>query len=130
MNEAKNVPATGQAYTPEQAMQIARAESGREPKTAGINPAHRGALQVLQFHAPAAGLDARDAIRAAAREISTYHQLDAAQRVLVDHLQKALEEFLIAIVMTCPSGPERSTAISRAREAKFWAAAGIALEGK
>lgn len=98
--------------------------------TLGIPRAQSGALQVLQSARPEGVASISNAVAAAADEISAYHQLDAAQRICVKHLQDALSAFLQTIVLCCPPGPERSTAISRAREAKMWGAVGIALEGK
>lgn len=101
----------------------------KEPKTAGIAPAKSGALSVLQF-APSTGGSPTFEVAIAAAEVSKYHAPinDQATRHLV--LSTALENFLQEIVYNCPPGQERSTAIIRAREAKFWSSAAIALEGK
>lgn len=97
-------------------------------KTLGIEPAHRGALNTLQFFRHAGeGIPAE--VHEAAEEISTYHPPSESQAIRHKALSLALEEFLVALVDNCPSGPERSTAISRAREAKMWASAAVALEG-
>lgn len=94
--------------------------------TAGIAPAQKGALSVLQFE-PARGGGSH--IANAALEVASYHAPTGDQAKRHMDLSVALAAFLEAIVAAAPPGPERSTAISRAREAKFWASAGIALEG-
>jgi len=93
------------------------------PLTAGIRPATEGPLQVLQF---ASGAGA--AIQEAAEEIARYHIPTEDTQYQYRNLERALTDFLTCIVRNCPPGPERSTAISRAREAKMWAAAAISLE--
>ena len=100
----------------------------REPKTAGIAPAQKGALSVLQFSTPE-NTQPED-VSAAAVEVATYHAPTGDQASRHQILSGALSDFLITLVAMCPPGPERSTAISRAREAKMWASAAIALEGK
>lgn len=110
--------------------------SEREPKTAGIAPAKQGALAVLQFARPTleSGHEELTAIESAADEVAHYHAPsgDQAARQAARHknLSASLSRFLKDIVHYCPPGPERSTAISRAREAKMWASAAVALEGK
>ncbi len=98
------------------------------PKTAGIAPANKGALSVLQFATHEN--TAPEEVGAAALEVASYHAPvgDQAERHKI--LSVALAEFLSTLVGMCPPGPERSTAISRAREAKFWASAAVALEGR
>ena len=98
------------------------------PKTAGIPPATKGPLAVLQFEKGSGEPDIIDTIRKAAKEISSYHMpvADQAQRHRL--LNLALEDFLVTIVQACPPGPERSTAISWARASKMFAAAAISLE--
>lgn len=64
----------------------------------------------------------------AAEELSRYHVPTEDQAERHQNLAASLETFLLVLVMNAPAGPERSTAISRAREAKFWASAAIALE--
>ncbi len=103
-------------------------------KTAGIAPAKSGALNMLQFarahevyseiitHTP-------EQIQAAAAEVSSYHAPKGDQADRHASLSIALADFLVELVKCCPPGPERSTAISRAREAKMWASAAVALEG-
>lgn len=101
----------------------------RAPKTAGIPPAQSGALSILQFTQP--GMRSpQENVSAAANTISTYQTPTelAAQRHAA--IGAATEAFLVAIVDNCPPGPERSTAISRIREGRMWANAGVALEGK
>lgn len=98
-----------------------------EPKTAGIAPAQRGALSVLQFE-PFGGAGSH--LAEAAREVATYHAPTGTQAARHQALSSALADFLLAIVDNTEPGPERSTAISRAREAKMWASAAVALEGK
>lgn len=97
------------------------------PKTAGIAPATRGALQKLQFNEVGAS---SSELVAAANEVATYHAPDALQIERHAQLTAALSRFLVSIAVYAPAGPERSTAISRAREAKMWASAAVALEGK
>lgn len=111
-----------------------------EPKTAGIAPAQKGALAVLQFTPPYAAITAitemdkakeiSDKVYSAAREVATYHTPTGDQAARHANLSGALAYFLEALVANTPSGPERSTAISRAREAEMWASAGLALEGR
>lgn len=99
--------------------------------TPGIPRAQAGALQVLQsanFTFPANQY--RGVVEAAAREISGYHAVGTGQAERLKALECGLATFLAELVYNCPPGSERSTAISRAREAKFWGAAAIALEGK
>jgi hypothetical protein len=67
-------------------------------------------------------------LQEAARDVATYHAPDADQAQRHRELSEALEAFLVAVAVNTPPGPERSTAISRAREAKMWASAAIALE--
>ena len=102
--------------------------------TRGIAPAQTGALAVLQHtvhhRSGERGFDDDADVRLAAREIASYHAPSEDQIDRLGALTAALEDFLVLIVRLCPPGPERSTAISRAREAKFWAAAAIALEGR
>lgn len=105
----------------------------REPKTAGIPPAKQGALAVLQFwENPEAPPKMHELTRLAEAvlEVSRYHQPVGTQEKRHGEVAGALATFLEAICVECPPGPERSTAISRAREAKMWASAAIALEGK
>lgn len=99
-----------------------------EEKTLGIKPAERGALQVLQF----ASYDTTNpvSVAVAAKEIANYHAPVGNQAARHQGLSDALSDFLLVLVTFAPPGPERSTAISRAREAKMWASAAIALEGK
>jgi hypothetical protein len=120
-----------------------------EQATAGIPPgfipkgepiggrgAQAGALQQLQFfnskiHTdPAVQQNIDDELLGAAKEVSTYHPPTLQQGHRHANMAIALENFLVTLVLNCPPGPERSTAISRAREAKMWASAAIALEGK
>jgi hypothetical protein len=105
-------------------------------KTAGIAPAKTGnlnvlgALNVLQFTTPADADTMPGAVMKAANEVSVYHPPVGDQAARHGNLSQALETFLVCVVANCPPGPERSTAISRAREAKMWASAAVALEGK
>lgn len=105
----------------------------RQPKTAGIAPAQAGALAVLQFHeryGDEVAVGHVQRVQEAAREVATYHAPTPDQARRHGNLSDAAAAFLEALVANCPPGPERSTAISRAREAKFWASAAVALEGK
>lgn len=100
----------------------------RAPKTAGIAPAKGGALAVLQFTKPGArSLEER--VEEAALTICTYQK--PTEQAIKRHaaIAEATSALLVVIVDNCPAGPERSTAISRAREARMWANAGVALEG-
>lgn len=99
------------------------------PKTAGIPPATQGPLAVLQFqNGWTADSDLSAKIRAAAKEIASYHSPTEDQATRHRILSLALEDFLVYIVQACPPGPERSTAISWARASKMFAAAAISLE--
>lgn len=95
------------------------------PKTLGIPPAGHGPLQVLQFNPVRGG---SSGLSDAADEIAYYHSPSDDQTNRHRGLSEALSQFLLVIATEAPPGPERSTAISRAREAKFWASAAIALE--
>jgi len=110
--------------------------------TRGIAPAAAGtALHDLQFERGHArqyrsildGLyEERDRsalrLRAAAREVARYHKPAPGQADRHAAIAEALADFLVILIENAPPGPERSTAISRAREAKMWASAAIALE--
>lgn len=108
--------------------------SDTTPKTAGIAPAQKGALSVLQF-TPNPNLAApwpdsvSDAVSKAATEVATYHAPTGNQAERHSRLSQATAAFLMTVVECCPAGPERSTAISRIREGKMWASAAVALEG-
>ena len=97
------------------------------PATLGIPPAKEGPLQILQFNP--VGATSND-LSEAAEEIVQYHACDEDQRNRLRALERAGAVFLRVIATCAPPGPERSTAISRAREAKMWGAAAIALEPK
>jgi len=104
------------------------------PKTAGIAPAQKGALAVLQF-SPHTNMGApwpegmADSVAKAATEVATYHAPKGDQADRHSRLSQATAAFLMVVVETCPPGSERSTAISRIREGKMWASAAVALEG-
>lgn len=100
-----------------------------EPKTLGILPAKTGALAVLQFSPTAESQDFNyEGVREASLEVATYHAPKGSQAARHGTLTTALAAFLEDIIKSAPPGPERSTAISRAREAKMWASAAVALE--
>jgi hypothetical protein len=111
--------ATGNAPTPE------------FPATLGIAPATEGPLTVLQFtppgfgsaNGPLGGIVVKDNVVhsrvSAAAETIAFGDLDASLK----HLGYGLAQLLVRIVDSAPPGPERSTAISRAREAAMWARA-------
>jgi hypothetical protein len=99
-----------------------------EPKTAGIPPASEDPLKALQFANRPLNPNDLEKVRAGAWEVSNYHVPSEDQKARLLAMSRALESFLLVLVENCPSGPERSTAISRAREAKFWGAAAISLE--
>jgi hypothetical protein len=65
----------------------------------------------------------------AAHILAGQQRLGSFQQERTELLAQALRAFLIAIASNTTPGPERSTAIAKAREAKFWAVAGISLEG-
>jgi hypothetical protein len=65
----------------------------------------------------------------AARQIVGYHTMTTDQKSRYNRLTEAAAYFIATLVDVTEPGPERSTAISRAREAKVWAAGAIALEG-
>lgn len=92
----------------------------------GIPPAVSGPLLTLQNEPRGGILD----VRGAARTIAQPYELSFTQRLRYEAIGKALEDYLVAVVANTDPGPERSTAISHARTSKFWASAGIALEGK
>lgn len=97
-----------------------------EVKTLGIPPAKQGALQILQF--TPAKMGGGDILQAA-QDVIGYKKPTEDQAVRHKELAEAAAFFLTALVHACPPGPERSTAISRLREAKMWASAAVALEG-
>jgi hypothetical protein len=100
-----------------------------EPKTLGIPPAKNGPLQVLQFVGLERGEADAVAVASAASRIAWPQPISkAGQGLRYANLSAALRDFLKALVYNCEPGPERSTAISRAREAKMWADAAIELE--
>lgn len=123
-------PLTGSDATPGgRQIQAPPIEADRLPSsTLGIPRAQTGALPVLQ----SASLATEDIgnVVLAAREVSGYHVVGSDQAERLKALELNLATFLTAIVCNCPPGSERVSAISRAREAKFWGAAAIALEGK
>jgi hypothetical protein len=82
-------------------------------------------LMVLQYTPRGVG---GPEISRAAKEVARYHAADAGQAERHQALTEALAAFLVRICECCPPGAERSTAISRAREAKMWASCAIALE--
>lgn len=89
-------------------------------------PAEKGALQTIQQN----GLRCEGSeLATACAEVSTYHAPTGDQAARHAHLSQALASFLYAIAVATPPGPERSSAISHARDAKMWASAAIALEG-
>lgn len=90
-----------------------------------LAPAKAGPLACLQFNPRGASGSAlyEDALGLTSYKSPTGSQPERHQR-----LAQAAASFLAVIAEATPSGPERSTAISRAREAKFWASAAIALE--
>lgn len=92
--------------------------------TRGIQKAASGTALGLLQNEPVSHL------REAALEIATYYAPGGDQAARHSNLSHALADFLQMIVASCPPGPERSTAISRAREAKMWASAAIAMEGR
>jgi hypothetical protein len=101
-------------------------DEDKTPKTAGIVPAQRGPLSVLQF---SDGSD-HDAVVDAAGEVAfdNIQPMTTDQDHRLNRLARATQDFLTALVSLVRPGPERSTAISRAREAKMWGAVAIALE--
>lgn len=117
---------------------VAGAPTGGET-TKGIPMAPKGsALRTLQeapmrmhHEAPGAETEAKlEALYDAGREVTSYHSPTGDQAARHGELSKAFAAVIVQIVESCPPGPERSTAISRAREAKFWSSAAIALEGR
>lgn len=96
----------------------------RPTTTRGIQSAQNGPLAVLQ-HETGRG----EHVFEAAMELARYHPPKGDQQSRHEAVAVALASFLETIVANCPPGPERSTAVSRAREAKFWASAAIAQEG-
>lgn len=92
----------------------------------GIPPAVSGPLLTLQNEPRGGILD----VRGAARTLAQPYELSFTQRLRHEAIGKALEDYLVTVVANTDPGPERSTAISHARTSKFWASAGIALEGK
>lgn len=94
----------------------------------GEKKSQTGALNVLQFSRVGVEYDP-EAVRKAATEVVSYHAVHPGQLQRLTRVADAAATLLVHIVETCPPGPERSTAISRLREAKMWASAAISLEG-
>jgi len=97
----------------------------------------RGPLEVLQQQrlVPADGRmptdadrTAAEAVAVAAAAIAYYVPPTTLEQHAHRSLSRALMTFLVEIVRNTPPGPERSTAIARAREAKLWASAAVALQ--
>jgi hypothetical protein len=117
---------------------------GAKAETRGIAPAAPGTpLHTLQFASPGSAerldrivedtIDIRNANRErlyrAARAIASPGPLRTkGQEVRRQRIEYGLTDFLALLVETAPPGPERSTAISRARESAFWALAAIDQE--
>lgn len=95
--------------------------------TPGIAPAQSGALHVVQQNPLRAD---SSALLDACRTVNTYQRPSEDQAARHAALGEAAAKFLYAVVTLSPPGPERSTAISRLREARAWANAAVAMEGK
>lgn len=91
--------------------------------------AKRPAYTLLQYAPTGLVGPALDEVREAAREVASYHKLRDGQGERYQKLVDAQVDYLVAIVANCPPGQQRSTALSRAIEAKMWASAAIGLEG-
>jgi hypothetical protein len=103
----------------------------QRPATLGIPPAKEGPLKVVQFNPRGAGgTYLFDAVREIMCGCGRDLLLDEGQRGRLSALEEAAAHFVVALANCTPPGPERSTAISRAREAKMWGSAAIALEPK
>lgn len=103
------------------------------PATKGIpraenKPGQRALLMLQSSPNRLDDHDLHERVAEAAWEVSTYHAPVGDQVSRHLNLSAAVANFLVSIVENVPAGPERSTAISRAREAKMWASAGVALE--
>lgn len=96
--------------------------------TGGMNAFRQPPLDVLNYTPCVAQLPPQPDIRAAAAEVARYHPPTKGQAERHQMLASSAAEFLERIVLLAPPGPERTTAIERAREAKMWASAAIALE--
>ena len=109
-------------YQPKPQQEAAVEKQNEDPKG---NP-----LAVLQFqpHGFARVSPEGGKVLDAANEVAFYHRPVGDQGERHVRLSGALVMFLAAICQEVPPGHERSTAISRAREAQMWASAGIALE--
>ena len=114
-----------------------RLEGLVEPSTRGIEPAQSGALRTLQqepLQPGAAGLyqggEIRTGLYDAALAVNTYQRPTEDQAARHKAIGEAAASFTVAVCMLTPPGPERSTALSRIREARAWANAAVALEGK
>lgn len=90
-------------------------------------PADRGALRTLQTN-PLNG-NSPELISALA-EICYYHAPTQEQAARHQALSAAAASFLQVVVQLTEPGPERSAAIAATREAKMWASASVALEGR
>ncbi len=69
-----------------------------------------------------------DLVREAAQALAYHMEPTQDEGFAHQALSRALTEFLVAIVGSCPPGPERSSAIANAREAKAWASAAVAMQ--
>jgi hypothetical protein len=96
-------------------------------ETPGIAPAQEGALKIVQQNPVNAG---SSELMEACATLNTYQRPTEDQARRHGLIGEAAAQFLYAVVTLSPKGPERSTAISRIREARAWANAAIALEGK
>jgi hypothetical protein len=73
--------------------------------------------------------ECEDTVQAAAEVLSFFHIATPVQAIRHNSLNVAFAECLKALVLNTAPGSERSTAISRLREARMWANMSVALAG-
>lgn len=62
-----------------------------------------------------------------AEELTTYHKPMVGELAAIAAIREAAQDFLVAIVIRCPPGPDRSAAIRLVREAMMTANAAIVV---
>lgn len=68
-----------------------------------------------------------EVVNNAIEEVCNYHSPTSMQAARHLELEKVTDTFISSLILHCPPSLERSTAIAKAREAKMWASASIAV---
>lgn len=63
-------------------------------------------------------------------DVMTWHAPNEEQNAAYEHLQAIFEETAEAILDYCPESADRSHALRQLRDARMWANASIALQGR